>query len=63
MVLGTALDLAMYLIAGPWLDVMGDFSGSPLSLAGKSLLYVELAYFVSKLSTFSFLLVARNSFA
>lgn len=53
----------MYLVAGPWLDVMGDFSGSPLSPAGKFLLHAELACFESELSAFSFLLVTGNFFA
>lgn len=56
------MDLAVYLVAVPWLEVTWGFSISPLIPAGRSLLDVELEKFMSKLSVFSFLLVTGNFF-
>lgn len=57
MVLDRAMDLAVYLVAVPWLELTRDFSISPWIPAGRSLPDVEFEQLMSKLSIFSFLLV------
>lgn len=54
--------LEVYLVAVPWFEGTEDFSSSPLIPAGRGRLGVEFELPMSKLSTFSFLLVTGNFF-
>jgi hypothetical protein len=57
------VDLAVDLVATPWLEVPGLFSSSALSSGGMSLVGGELEQHVFKSSISAFLLVASKVFS